>query len=126
MDASLNYTDFQSFAHHKNVTESDYTLNFDTLEVNMLNTDNITDNMSNNQAESVFQKGLPPGASNISHCKNLMQYIVHVKKNNKKYIALLDTGSGVSCIKADIASQFIQYKAPTQLRAKLAASTDNN
>ena len=101
MNANLN-TDFQSFAHKHCVNESDYTLNFDTLEVNMLDTDNIADNnMSDNQVDSVFQKGLPPGASNISHCTNLMQYIVHIKKHNKKYIALLDTGSGVSCIKAD-------------------------
>jgi hypothetical protein len=94
----------------------------------MLEPDNINDNVSDNHTESEFQKGLPPGASSISHCKNLMQYIVHIKKNNKKYVALLDTGSGVSCIKADIASQFNQYKAPTQLRAKLslAASSDAN
>ena len=97
-------------------------LDFDTLQINMLPTE------SDSHAVLADNSATSPKltADDLNHCPDLLQYVIKVKNTKHKFIALLDPGSGVSCIRSDIASAFQDHKSPLILHAGLAASDESD
>ena len=93
-----------------------YSLDLDNLTINVISEEENNKPDVDMNSENVSNK--------LTHCPNLLQYIIRNKDTNEKYIAMLDPGSSFSAINAEKAQNMNKIKAPYKLQAGLAASAD--
>ena len=93
-----------------------YSLDLDNLTINAISEEENNKPDVDMNSENVSNK--------LTHCPNLLQYIIRNKDTNDKYIAMLDPGSSFSAINAEKAQNMNKIKAPYKLQAGLAASAD--
>jgi len=117
--------------HNNNIKEIeyDYYLDFDTLCMNKTKSDQdetstCCEGVNINGIYSQF--GITSGNDNLTYCPEMIQYVIHIKNNNQKLIALFDPGSGFSAINPNKLKNLESIKSPYALKAGLAANTLNN
>ena len=121
--ANAHYYSLSSLSQNNdnnNIIECDYSLDFDTLCINKTACEEANVNGITAQPE------ITSGNYNLTYCPVLIQYVIHIKDNNKRLTALFDPGSGFSAINSDKLAELQAQKSPYALKAGLAANTSNN
>ena len=93
---------------NKSDSKEEYQLNFDTLEINVIQAEEV------NMSEVLLHKQASDSSVNsgakenyeLKHCSNLLRYIIKCKNSKRKFTAMLDSGSAVTAISANAASNF--------------------